>query len=138
MLAIRLRRQGAKRSPFYRIVVAEHSNRRDGRFVEIIGHYNPRTRPEQVKLNLDRLAYWQAKGAQLSDTVRTLAVRHKETHAAEPTEASAGAPSQDPAPGAASAMSSEAAAGSVTSEASSATPSTPAEPDEPSAERATP
>ncbi|MGH9160925.1 MAG: 30S ribosomal protein S16 [Vicinamibacteraceae bacterium] len=83
MLVIRLRRHGAKRSPFYRIVVAEDASRRDGRFVEVIGHYNPRTKPEKVKLDYERLAHWQSKGAQLSDTVRTLAVRHKGAAAAE-------------------------------------------------------
>ncbi|MPZ19269.1 MAG: 30S ribosomal protein S16 [Luteitalea sp.] len=83
MLVIRLRRHGAKRSPFYRIVVAEDASRRDGRFVEVIGHYNPRTKPEQVKLDYERLAHWQSKGAQVSDTVRTLAVRHKGAVAAE-------------------------------------------------------
>jgi small subunit ribosomal protein S16 len=83
MLVVRLRRHGAKRSPFYRIVVAEDASPRDGRFVEVIGHYNPRTKPEQVKLDYERLAHWQSKGAQLSDTVRTLAVRHKGAAAAE-------------------------------------------------------
>jgi small subunit ribosomal protein S16 len=82
MVTIRLRRQGAKKSPFYRIVVADSRNARDGAFVEILGHYNPRTTPESVVIDHDRLAHWLSVGARPSDTVRSLVKRHPK--AAEP------------------------------------------------------
>jgi small subunit ribosomal protein S16 len=75
MLAIRLRRAGSKNRPFFRVVVTESKSARDGRFVEVLGHYNPRTRPETVELDRDRLAHWLKVGAQPSDTVRTLVDR---------------------------------------------------------------
>ena len=76
MLAIRLRRAGSKKRPFFRIVVADSRAARDSSFVEILGHYNPRTRPALVDVNKDRVAYWIGKGAQPSDSVRTLIARH--------------------------------------------------------------
>jgi small subunit ribosomal protein S16 len=76
MLAIRMRRAGSKKRPYYRIVVTEHTSPRDGRFVEVIGHYNPRTQPETLELDRERLAHWLKVGAQASDTVRTLIVRN--------------------------------------------------------------
>ena len=75
MLVIRLRRAGSKNRPFFRVVVTESSSARDGRFVEVIGHYNPRTKPEALTLDRDRLAHWLKIGAQPSDTVRTLVDR---------------------------------------------------------------
>lgn len=72
MLAIRLRRAGSKRRPFFRVVVTEHSSPREGRFVEVIGHYNPRTTPETLVLDRERLVHWLKAGASTSDTVRTL------------------------------------------------------------------
>lgn len=72
LLAIRLTRQGAKKKPFYRVVVADRAAKRDGRFVEIVGHYNPCREPIELKLNHERISYWIAKGAQPSDTVRSL------------------------------------------------------------------
>lgn len=72
MLAIRLTRHGAKKKPSYRVVVAEKSAKRDGRFVEIVGHYNPCREPIELKLDHERISYWIAKGAQPSDTVRNL------------------------------------------------------------------
>jgi small subunit ribosomal protein S16 len=95
MLAIRLRRAGSKRRPFFRVVVTEHSSPREGRFVEIIGHYNPRTQPETLVLDRVRLAHWLGHGASASDTVRTLIDRMPpappaaETAAAGPSEAEA-------------------------------------------------
>lgn len=94
MLAIRLRRAGSKRRPFFRVVVTEHSSPREGRFVEIIGHYNPRTQPETLVLDRERLAHWLNHGASASDTVRTLIDRMPpappaETAAAEQPEAEA-------------------------------------------------
>jgi small subunit ribosomal protein S16 len=72
MLAIRLRRAGSKNRPFFRVVVTERARARDGRFVEVLGHYNPRTRPEKLEVDRERLAHWLKAGAQPSDTVRTL------------------------------------------------------------------
>ena len=76
MLAIRLTRAGSKKRPFFRVVVADSRTARDSRFVEIIGHYNPRTKPAVVKVDTERVAYWIGKGAQPSDSVRTLIARH--------------------------------------------------------------
>jgi small subunit ribosomal protein S16 len=72
MLVIRLRRAGSKNRPFFRVVVTESKSARDGRFVEVVGHYNPRTKPETLVLDHDRVSHWVKVGAQPSDTVRTL------------------------------------------------------------------
>jgi small subunit ribosomal protein S16 len=72
MLVVRLRRAGSKGRPFFRIVVTESAAARDGRFVEVIGHYNPRTTPEKLTIDSERLQHWLKAGAQASDTVRTL------------------------------------------------------------------
>ncbi len=72
MLAIRMRRAGSKNRPFFRVVVTENASPREGRFVEVIGHYNPRTKPETLVLDRARLEHWLKAGAQASDTVRTL------------------------------------------------------------------
>lgn len=69
---IRLRRMGAKKAPFYRIVVADSRYPRDGRSLEEIGFYNPLTDPAEVKVDLERAKYWIGVGAQPSDTVRAL------------------------------------------------------------------
>ena len=76
MLAIRLRRAGSKKRPFFRVVVADSRAARDSSFVEILGHYNPRTKPALVDVNKERVDFWLGKGAQPSDTVRTLMARH--------------------------------------------------------------
>ena len=78
MLAIRLRRAGSKNRPFFRVVVTEARSARDGRFVEVIGHYNPRTTPESVEIDRERYAHWIQAGARPSDTVRTLVDRMPE------------------------------------------------------------
>lgn len=75
MLAIRLRRAGSKNRPFFRVVVTETRSARDGRFVEVLGHYNPRTKPEKIEVDRDRLAHWLKAGARPSDSVRTLVDR---------------------------------------------------------------
>ncbi len=75
MVTIRLRRQGAKKSPFYRIVVIDSCNAREGAFVEILGHYNPRKSPEILVVDRERLQHWVSVGATVSDTVRTLVKR---------------------------------------------------------------
>ncbi len=71
-LKIRLRRMGRKKAPHYRIVIAESSMPRDGRFVATIGHYNPTTQPETLKVDRDKAQAWIAKGAMPTDTVRSL------------------------------------------------------------------
>lgn len=72
MVKIRLRRMGAKKQPTYRFVVADARSPRDGRFIEILGHYNPRTEPKTLVVNQDKVKEWLAKGAQPSDPVRRL------------------------------------------------------------------
>ncbi|MFB3916298.1 MAG: 30S ribosomal protein S16 [Terriglobales bacterium] len=69
---IRLSRRGAPKKPHYRIVVIEKDRARDGRSVEVVGTYNPRTRPASIELKRDRIEYWKSKGAQLSPTVSKL------------------------------------------------------------------
>ena len=69
---IRMRRMGSKRKPFYRIVVADSRMPRDGRFIEEVGYYNPLNNPDEVKLEEDKIFEWLEKGAQPSDTVRSL------------------------------------------------------------------
>jgi small subunit ribosomal protein S16 len=72
MVRIRLRRVGRKKSPIYRIVVADSRSPRDGRFIEIIGNYSPRQGDRAIDLKTDRANYWLDNGAQPSDTVRSL------------------------------------------------------------------
>ena len=69
MLMIRLARVGARKQPHYRVVVIEKERARNGRPVEIVGTYNPRTTPASVELKRDRIDYWRSKGAQVSDRV---------------------------------------------------------------------
>jgi small subunit ribosomal protein S16 len=69
---IRLRRVGRKAQPEYRIVVTESTSARDGRFVEVLGHYNPRTTPVTIAVDAEKARAWLAKGARPSDTVRSL------------------------------------------------------------------
>ena len=72
MLAIRLTRKGSKKSPFYRVVVIEKSRARDGRFLEIVGHYNPMPEKTEFSLDMDRINYWKSQGAKPSETVGNL------------------------------------------------------------------
>lgn len=81
MLVIRLRRAGSTRRPFFRIVVTESHAAREGRFVEVLGSYNPRTKPEKLEIDRERLAHFLSKGAAPSDTVRTLIDRNPTTPA---------------------------------------------------------
>ncbi len=71
-VSIRLRRTGTNKRPTYRVVVAESRAPRDGRFIEILGHYNPLTQPPTVKIDRAKVQAWIAKGAQPSNTVRKL------------------------------------------------------------------
>jgi len=96
MVAIRLRRAGSKKRPFFRVVVTDSRAARDSSFVEILGFYNPRTKPAVVNVKTERVNYWISKGAQPSDSVRTLIARHltPAPPAAAPTSA-APAPAAD-------------------------------------------
>ena len=72
MVKIRLKRMGMKKQPFYRIVVTDSRNARDGRFIEEIGYYNPLSEPAEIKIDQDRAKYWLGNGAQPTDTTRGL------------------------------------------------------------------
>jgi len=75
MLAIRMRRMGAKKRPFFRVVVTDSRSPRDSRFVEALGRYDPKSNPERLDIDSERLAHWLKVGARPSDTVRTLVDR---------------------------------------------------------------
>jgi small subunit ribosomal protein S16 len=75
VIKLRLRRMGAKKQPSYRIVAAESSKPRDGRFIEIIGHYDPKTDPYTLRVDEERAKYWLDNGAQPTETVRALLVK---------------------------------------------------------------
>src|ERR1700758_4203163 len=85
-VSIRLRREGAKNRPYYKIVVADSCSPRDGKFIEIIGTYDPKTPGNNSSLKVERAEYWISKGAQPSETVRSLIKRNKKiaTPAEEP------------------------------------------------------
>jgi small subunit ribosomal protein S16 len=83
MLAIRLMRMGAKKSPSYRVVVKEKLSKRDGAYIENVGFYNPTREPAEVRLDLERVRYWIERGAQPTDTVRQLIRRQSKAQAAE-------------------------------------------------------
>ena len=85
MLAIRMRRVGSKKRPFFRVVVAESTAARDGSFVEVLGHYYPRARPAKVDIDRERVQYWISKGARPSDTVRTLVAATAHHHGTKAT-----------------------------------------------------
>ena len=87
MLAIRLMRMGAKKSPSYRVVVKEKLSKRDGAYVENVGFYNPTRDPAEIRLKMDRVNYWIERGAQPTDTVRQLIRRHAKTETAARPEA---------------------------------------------------
>jgi len=83
MLMIRLARFGAKKKPFYRVVVIEKERARNGRSLEVVGHYDPLASPAAVVLKHDRVQYWTGKGALMSDTVKRLVEKHP-AEAAQP------------------------------------------------------
>ena len=72
MVKIRLRRMGAKKAPFYRVIVADARSPRDGRFIEEIGYYNPMTTPAEIKIDAEKATEWLKNGAQPTETVRSL------------------------------------------------------------------
>jgi small subunit ribosomal protein S16 len=81
-VAIRLRREGALNRPYFKVVVADKRSPRDGKFIEIVGTYDPKKRGMNSTLKLDRVDYWISKGAQPSDTVRSLIKKNKNPEAA--------------------------------------------------------
>ena len=104
-VSIRLRREGAKNSPYYKVVVADRRSPRDGKFIEIIGTYDPKMPGRNSTLNIDRVEYWISKGAQPSDTVRSLIKKNKKPAATgepaaktEQSEEQSVPPSSPPAP----------------------------------------
>ena len=84
MLMIRLSRVGARKQPHYRVVVIEKDRARNGRSVEVVGTYNPRTNPASVDLKRERIDYWTGKGAQLSERVGKLLAKYEPVTPAEP------------------------------------------------------
>ena len=76
MVKIRLRRMGAKKAPFYRVVVADSRSPRDGRFIEEVGYYDPMKEPADVKLDAEKIKAWLANGAQPTETVRALLTKN--------------------------------------------------------------
>jgi len=84
VLMIRLARVGARKQPHYRVVVIEKDRARNGRSVEVVGTYNPRTNPASVDLKYDRITYWISKGAQFSETVGKLVKKNQPAAATEP------------------------------------------------------
>jgi small subunit ribosomal protein S16 len=85
LLRIRLARTGAKKQSSYRIVVIDREKARDGRFVEIVGHYNPRRKPAELLIKRDRVDYWLGRGAQPSETVRSFLKKAKEAPSPAPS-----------------------------------------------------
>src|ERR1700704_7197515 len=103
-VSIRLRREGAKNRPYYKVVVADSRSPREGKFIEIIGTYDPKKPDHNSTLKLDRAEYWIARGAQPSDTVRSLIKKNKDPEAAAKKAAAVAAkkaavpPKPEPAP----------------------------------------
>jgi small subunit ribosomal protein S16 len=90
-VSIRLRREGAKNRPYYKVVVADSRSPRDGKFIEIIGTYDPKKPGDNSTIKLDRAEYWVSKGAQPSDTVRSL-IKQNKKQAAKVSSAPAAPP----------------------------------------------
>jgi small subunit ribosomal protein S16 len=88
-VSIRLRREGAKNRPYYKVVVADSRSPRDGKFIEIIGTYDPKKPDHNSTLKLDRIDHWISQGAQPSDTVRSLIKKNKTQLASAPPEVAA-------------------------------------------------
>ncbi len=94
MLVIRMMRVGAKKKPYYRVVVTEARSARESSFVENVGAYYPRTRPARVEINKERVQHWLSKGAKPSDSVRTLLQKHVTRDLAAPAPAAAASDGQ--------------------------------------------
>jgi small subunit ribosomal protein S16 len=94
-VSIRLRREGAKNRPYYKVVVADSRSPRDGKFIELIGTYDPKKPDHNSTLKLDRIDHWISQGAQPSDTVRSLIKKNRGQSASAPPEAATPAVSPD-------------------------------------------
>jgi len=97
-VAIRLRREGALNRPYFKVVVTDTRSPRDGKFIEIVGTYDPKKAGQNSTLKLDRIEHWISKGAQPSDTVRSLIKKTKNPEAAAKKAAAAAAKKAVPAP----------------------------------------
>jgi small subunit ribosomal protein S16 len=101
-VSIRLRREGALNRPYYKVVVADSRSPRDGKFIEIIGTYDPKKTGHNSTLKMDRIEHWMSKGAQPSDTVRSLIKKNRKqvanapAESAEPPAQVAAAPAEEP------------------------------------------
>jgi small subunit ribosomal protein S16 len=128
-VAIRLRREGALNRPYFKVVVADKRSPRDGKFIEIVGTYDPKKPGMNSTLKLDRVEYWISKGAQPSDTVRSLIKKNKNPEAAakkaEATAAKKAAKVSKPAVAKEPAPAAEPAAPETPSESTPAAPETP-------------
>src|SRR5438046_10147560 len=98
-VSIRLRREGAKNRPYYKVVVADSRSPREGRFIEIIGTYDPKKPGHNSTLKVDRAEYWIARGAQPSDTVRSLLKKNKKQGMSAPVAATHAPAEPKPATG---------------------------------------
>src|SRR2546421_11646778 len=98
-VAIRLRREGALNRPYFKVVVTDSRSPRDGKFIEIVGTYDPKKAGQNSTLKLDRIEHWISKGAQPSDTVRSLIKKNRKQSESAPAEepAAAAAPVEEPA-----------------------------------------
>lgn len=94
-VSIRLRREGAKNRPYYRVVVADSRSPRDGKFIEIIGTYDPKQTGQNSSFDVERAEYWISKGAQPSDTVRSLIKKQKKMAVEEPASQPAAESSEE-------------------------------------------
>ena len=97
-VVIRLRREGALNRPYFKVVVTDKRSPRDGKFIEIVGTYDPKKAGQNSTLKLDRIEHWISKGAQPSDTVRSLIKKNKNPEAAARKDAAAAAKKAAPAP----------------------------------------
>ena len=100
-VSIRLRREGTRNRPYYKVVVADSRSPRDGKFIEIIGTYDPKKADPNSTLKLDRIDHWISQGAQPSDTVRSLIKKNRKQATSAPGEDPASAMPESPAPAAA-------------------------------------
>jgi small subunit ribosomal protein S16 len=96
-VSIRLRREGTTNRPYYKVVVADSRSPRDGKFIEIIGTYDPKKQGHNSTLQMDRIEHWISKGAQPSDTVRSLIKKNRKVATAGAPEAASPAPVATPA-----------------------------------------
>ena len=132
-VAIRLRREGALNRPYFKVVVADKRSPRDGKFIEIIGTYDPKKKGNNSTLKLDRVEYWISKGAQPSDTVRSLIKKNKNPEAAAKKAAAIEAKKAakpKPAPKTEAAPAAESAAAAPAEESAPTAPAAEATPEE--------